>query len=207
MNQKRFKKPPALRLSRELRRIEVMLAKPKKKHSYGALFKAMSLRSNALPALIFALPFVPPMPLPGFSLFGGSIIAIVGFRTALGKGPWLPSSIRRRKIPTKFFLKTFKIVEWSASKLEFLIKPRGQFLYHFKATNLVIGFIIGVCGLIIANPLLPPGTSTPPALTVVLLSLGLLEQDGVLVILGYIGFLLNLIFFALLIWAFFEVRV
>jgi hypothetical protein len=37
-----------------------------------------------------AFPFCTPIPLPGFSLPFGLVIAIIGLRLALGQKPWLP---------------------------------------------------------------------------------------------------------------------
>lgn len=82
------------------------------------------------------------------------------------------------------------------------MRPRNALLVTNPIVQRINGFIIFICGLLLMLPL-PPGTNFTPGLTVFLLSIGILEEDGLFVLLGYFAFLINLAFFILLpIWGF-----
>jgi len=161
------------------------------------LTEAMGTRAEALLVFLLALPFLLPIPLVGLSIFFGVCIAIVGTRMALGKSLWFPKKWMDRPLSATLFHKIFdkggKIVRW----FEVWIKPRGHFFHRYSWIRNMNGFMIAICGFFLALPL-PPGTNFPPAVAIVLLATGSLEEDGVFLGLGYIAFLLNLVFFGLL---------
>jgi hypothetical protein len=43
--------------------------------------------------LLIGLPFLTPVPLPGFSTPFGFLVLLIGARLALGRQPWLPKTI------------------------------------------------------------------------------------------------------------------
>lgn len=49
--------------------------------------------------LVLALPFVSPIPLPGFSIPFGVTVAVVGLRLALHQEPWLPRRVLQYELP------------------------------------------------------------------------------------------------------------
>lgn len=161
------------------------------------LTSAMGTRGHALFSLFLTLPFLLPIPVPGLSIFFGLCIAIAGSRMAMLRPPWFPKRWMDKPLPAPFFRKTFQSGHLLMKKLEFWIKPRGKFFHRYDFVKVLNGILIAFCGALLALPL-PPGTNFPPALAILFLSIGSLEEDGIFLIFGYIAFCLNVVFFTLL---------
>jgi len=158
------------------------------------LLKSIRLRGHALLTLFLAFPFMLPIPVPGLSVLFGLMIMYAGIRIALGQKPWLPRKWLRRKLPASIFAKIFTAGEKVFRRFEWIIKPRGKFL-HAPWLQTLNGILICLAGFLLSLPL-PPGTNFPPALVIVFLSIGMLEEDGLAIALGYISFVINIAFFA-----------
>ncbi len=154
-------------------------------------------RGQALLTLFLAGPFLLPIPLPGLSIPFGVLIAIFGISLCTGWQPWLPSSWMTRPIPDDLILRLCQTAIRFLGKLERFIRPRFDWIHRNRIFKGSAGIMIVVCGLLLALPL-PPGTNAPPALAVVCLSIALLEGDGLLLLVGYCLFALNLAFFTLI---------
>jgi hypothetical protein len=163
----------------------------------GLLLNSLGSRSASLITFILGLPFLLPIPLPGLSIILGIVIAFVGFSIVLGQTPWIPKRLLKRRIHGAFMKKFLFHAERFTRKLERYVRPRGSFLANHRWISRFNGLLIVIGGLLLMLPL-PPGTNFPPALIVVLLSVGVLEEDGLFVLLGYVAFALNVLFFGAL---------
>lgn len=166
------------------------------------LLSATDVQDQATLTLIFALPFLLPIPLPGLSIPFGLAIAWLAFRMFLGRSFWLPKFLREKKLSGPLLRKLFTQAHGVAHRLARWVKPRGRFFSKHPGNKRLSYFLICFCGLLLALPL-PPGTNSPPALTIVLLSLGVLEEDSLYLVLGYLSFsAIILLILALLGWGF-----
>ncbi len=154
-------------------------------------------RSRALISLILSVPFLFFIPLPGLSTLLGFLIAICSYSIAFKKGIWFPKCMLKKKISGKLLCQAFQKGKIILVKIEKAFRPRGLFLTKHPLIERFNGFLILFCALILMLPL-PPGTNFPPGLSIFLLSIGILEEDGLFVILGYVAFLGNLAFFIFL---------
>ena len=57
------------------------------------LLDATKGRGFHLLLALITLPFLTPIPLPGFSMPFGFVVALIGGRMALGQKPWLPQTL------------------------------------------------------------------------------------------------------------------
>lgn len=157
-------------------------------------------RGYTMLLILLAVPFCTPIPLPGFSLPFGLVIAFMGLRLALGQRPWLPARLLDTQLPAKFFPRflagTRRLVRW----LELLLKPRLGHLVRSRLARQGMGAIILVCGLLLTLPLPLPFSNGLPALTVLLLAAAMLEEDGHAALAGGAAFVLTLAFFAAILW-------
>jgi hypothetical protein len=155
------------------------------------------LRDRAFGALmfIFALPTVFPAP-PGFSSIVGAPLIFLGLQLTLGrKVPWLPALIADRSVAHKdFALVVFKCVPW-LQKLERLLKPRWTRLAAPPADQ-VLGAMCLLLATIVFLPI--PLGNMLPSFAICLLSLAILEQDGILAIIGMVTSFLAIF----IVWAF-----
>jgi hypothetical protein len=69
--------------------------------------------------------------------------------------------------------------------MEKLLKPRMQFLHRWPGAMNLIGVGISLGGLLLLLPLPIPFSNLIPAWAVVLLTAGMMERDGVAVLLGH----------------------
>jgi len=148
--------------------------------------------------LLIGIPFLTPIPLPGFSTPFGLVVLLIGARLALGRRPWLPKRILQREMPARFITKLLgaasRIVRW----LEILLRPRLDFLHEQWIYRRIAGTLIMLSGLLLLLPLPIPLSNSLPALTVVLLAAGAMERDGLFFLAGCAMFGLTLAFFGLL---------
>lgn len=194
-------RPP--RFSEELERLIAAFAE--RPVRLRDVLEVMHSRGYTFLLIVLSFPFCTPIPLPGLSMPFGLAVAVIGLRLALGQKPWLPARLLDAKLPAKFFPRvltaTRRLVRW----LEFLLKPRLGELLRLRAVRHGMGAMIFVCGLLLMLPLPIPFSNALPAVTVLLLALSMLEEDGYFAIAGGGAFVLTLAFFAALFWGGAEV--
>jgi hypothetical protein len=161
------------------------------------LVALLHARTQALITLVLSLPFVLFIPLPGLSIIFGIFICFNGIRIANNRPLWFPHFLLKRKMSGGTLAKGFLIAAKVSKRTEKFIKPRGQFLVRHPKLQTFHGIILAVCGFFLALPL-PPGTNFLPGLSAALISIGILEEDGLFVVLSYVTFLLTLAFFTIL---------
>ena len=148
--------------------------------------------------LLIGLPFLTPIPLPGLSTPFGLMVFAIGARLTLGQRPWLPDKLLQWELPARFIARVLatasRVVRW----LEFLLRPRLDFLHEHWIYGRIAGTLIMLSGLFLLLPLPIPLTNSFPALTVVLLAAGAMERDGLFFLAGCAMFTVTLAFFGLL---------
>lgn len=158
------------------------------------LLPGLGRGDHALVTLLVAVCFMHPFPMPGLSVALAAAALVAGARMALGRGVWMPRAFAERPLPARAPGKLFALAARLAARTEGLIRPRAAWLTARPWSGAANGAAIAACGLMLLIPL-PPPTNLPPAFALLLLSLGVLESDGVLVALGYLATALSAAFF------------
>jgi hypothetical protein len=161
------------------------------------LQSALKGRGVAMLLLLLSLPFCF-IPVPGLSTPFGIAVLLMGIRIAFGQKPWLPKLIRQRSISPSRLVKVLTGGIRFARIMEKIVKPRMQFLHRWPGALNLIGVGIASGGLLLLLPLPIPFSNMVPAWAVVFLTAGMMERDGVLVLLGH---LMTLLYWALIILA------
>ena len=104
---------------------------------------------------------------------------------------WLPDAILNRKISVKWMKNFSKGGVWVVRKLKYFLHPRIDVLCHSTLTHYVNGCLITLLGVALALHYPAPLVGATAAWSLLLLSLGLLEDDGVVVIVGYVSAVLT----------------
>lgn len=173
--------------------------------SLADLVAQTGAHNQAFLTLILSLPFLLPVPLPGLSIPFGLSVCLISLRMMQGKSIWLPSFLRRKTLSTSQAEAIFSKLKPLAGKLARMVRPRGSFFLQRRGTKTAAYLCMAISGLLLALPL-PPGTNAPPALTCVLLSVGVLEQDGIYLTLGFLCFLaIFVLFLTFLCWGYPQV--
>jgi len=154
-------------------------------------------RGHLLVSLIFCLPFLLPIPVPGLSILFGLVISASAFGVIIGKPPWLPASWKKKVISKPMLEKLTKHGIKTAEYIEKVFRPRGKSFLKYWWVEKASAVAILLCGLLLALPL-PPGTNFPPAFAIILLSLASIEKDTVALALGLLMFVLNIVLFCML---------
>ena len=158
-------------------------------------------RGLYLMMILLSLPFITPLPLPGFSSVLGLVIALLAVRLAFRLPPRLPRFIGTREISRR---RMRSFVESSAKflhALERIARPRYSDWLEWRTIRFLNASILVLMGLLLALPLPPvlPLTNSMPSWAIIMVALAMMEADGVLIWTGYaiaFGTLFYLIFFA-----------
>jgi len=164
------------------------------------LIEGLSGKGHAVLVILFSLPFSIPVTIPGISTPFGLAIAFVGLRIAFGHKVWLPVRLLQTKIPLHVLDKVAKVTVKILERLKFLTATRLEILVNAPICNLLHGCVISFLGLMLALPLPIPFSNTLAALPLVAFGLGLLDDDGFLIIVGYVLAGIGLGFFLALAW-------
>lgn len=172
--------------------------KEKSTISLDSLIKELSDRGYPTLIFVISIAFSFPISIPGLSSPFGLILCSLGVWMVLGKKLWFPKWLLAKQIPMKNFSKIVHYTTALFKKIEILIHPRLCFLCKKPSSMRVHGTIVIIQGFLLALPLPIPLTNIVASLPLLFLSIGLLEDDGVFVIIGYILTFMSLTGFFLL---------
>jgi hypothetical protein len=189
---------PAQRLSDDLRRLLVIAAG--RSLTLGELEAILQGRGFALFIMLLSLPFCAPIAIPGLSIPFGVVITFLGLRIVFGRKPELPSFILRKQVKYATLEKIVNLGLKLCTRMEKVAKPRMNFLRTWPGMINLIGLGLASGGIQLLLPLPPliPLSNTIPAISVVLLTAGLIERDGVFVLAGYAMNIAAWVYFALM---------
>jgi len=146
----------------------------------GDLLRALGDRALGALIFIFAVPNVIPVP-PGVSTVLGAPLLFLSVQLMFGLRPWLPALVAKRSISREDLATLVRrVVPWLA-KAEKLLRPRVRVLAGPPAEYLV-GLVCLLLACILVLPI-PLGNALP-ALAISLMALGVLERDGLWVLVG-----------------------
>jgi hypothetical protein len=157
--------------------------------------------SLLLLTIFLSLVFIVPVSIPGVSTVFGSGILLIGIARLFSRRLWLPNAIAHRKIATEKLRVVLKRALVWFRRFEKISRPH-------RLNWLTSGGLIGVlnnCSFILAAILLMapfgliPFSNTLPAVALIFLAIGLLQQDGSTILLGYLANVATMIYFGILI--------
>lgn len=176
------------------KRIEAIAAKQSAEGiTIGKLLDYMGEHAFGMLLLFLSMPVALPIPSIGYATPLGLIIMSLAVQMMLAKPePYLPEKARNYLIKKSIADKMLSSVVWFLRKVEHLIYPRFSFATG-KTWERLLGVVICILALIMALPF--PLTNTIPAMVIFFIALGLLENDGLVCLLGFcVGTLLIMIY-------------
>jgi len=137
------------------------------------LIDGLGDRSFGLVMLLLALLGA----MPGASAIVAPLLAILAVQMMLGHGgPVFPRRVSQRSVPTRALARTLGRAVPLLRAVEGFIHPRWPM--PFEATKRAVGLVVLLLGVLLLAPI--PLSNVPPALTIVLLAIAYLEEDGIL---------------------------
>ena len=187
------------RFSKTLDRLRVSAERAEKSLSLKEVVEIFGPKGHALVILFLNLPFCQPIPIPGVSTALGLCMMIVAYFMIVNRPPWLPERLARIPIDKKFLVQISSRLEAFMKRFENVIKPRGRAYFQQRSTQITTGLLLCFHAFLLSLPLPIPFSNFFPALALLLLSLGTLEEDGAVMLLGYLAVIACTIFFAALV--------
>jgi hypothetical protein len=153
--------------------------------SVGELLDALSDHGFGLLILVPALINAIPGPhIPGFSVPFAIALIVLGAQLASGRpSPWVPRRVRRWSVTSSGYARFLdrvlpiigRVEGWLGARPSWLTEPRGE---------RVIGAAVVLLGIVLAFPI--PFGNAPIAYALVVLALGLMEEDSRALSLGLV---------------------
>lgn len=150
---------------------------------------------------LLTLVFLIPVSIPGVSTVFGAAILLIGISRLLRRDLWIPARLQHRVIGTRKLRPLLrKALSW-LKKIETVSRPnRIGWLVADGAVDVVNSAALILGAVLLMMPFgLIPFSNTFPAVAILFLAIGLLQKDGVSVLLGHVSNLVTIAYFALLI--------
>ncbi len=160
------------------------------------MVETMRARAFGALLLIFAFPNILPTP-PGTAGILGLPLLFLSAQMMLGLDPWLPGFIARRSMARGTFQALVERITPWLLRAERLLRARGEVLAHPRAQRL-LGALCLIVSIALVLPV--PFANLVPSVALCIIGLGVLERDGLWIVLGVLAALGSLVYVAGLAW-------
>ncbi|WP_309604853.1 exopolysaccharide biosynthesis protein [Phenylobacterium sp.] len=151
--------------------------------SVGDLMERFDGRAMGALLLVFGLACILPLPPGGTTIFGAPLVLLAPQLMIGGsRAPWLPARMRAQTIATADLRRGLPRVLGALEWVEAVSRPRLPILFGTWGHR-VIGLVCTVLALVLILPI--PLGNILPAASVSMLSLALVQRDGLMALLGY----------------------
>jgi hypothetical protein len=148
------------------------------------ILAALGPSSFGTSLMVFSIPEVLPIPVPGVSAIVVIPSAIVSAQMTMGrKEITLPKWLLKRSVPRRAFAGAIRAILPVLERLERGVKPRWTWMTS-RAAKRFLGAYVLFLEALMALPI--PGTNMPLAIAVFVIGLGLVERDGLMITAGII---------------------
>ncbi|MDB5104962.1 MAG: exopolysaccharide synthesis protein ExoD [Fibrobacteres bacterium] len=175
---------------------DLMQTAPKDGMTVRAIIHSLGERGLLMACMLFSIPSMLPIPLPGISIPQGLVIMLIGLGILLNRAPLLPERLLEYRLPHKTL---FLILEKGARlfhRIEKLSYPRLLPMTHGWVHGLN-GVLLVLGAAVLMAPLPIPFSNVLPAYGILFTAFGTLQRDGWLVIAGYVMYFLTVLYISL----------
>lgn len=152
-------------------------------------YVVFQFRRRSFGGILILLTVLALMPV--ISFFAGLVMIIPALQMAAGlKAPVLPRLIAERQIAVaRLQAIGDRLLPW-VERAETIVRPRWL-IFTTAPVPMLLGIVIAGLALVVTLPL--PLVNFPPVIALLLLSMGILERDGVMIVFGLIAAALALL--------------
>jgi len=167
----------------------------------GELLDVFGDEGLLLLTMLLTLVFLIPVSIPGVSTVFGAAILLVGVSRLIGRPLWLPARLRAKALPVDRLRPGLTAGMVWVQRLERISRPhRLRALVNGRVQNLFNNLSFILAALLLMAPFgFVPFSNTLPALALLFLAAGLIQRDGVAVLLGYLANVGTIVYFGILI--------
>jgi hypothetical protein len=173
----------------------------------GEAFASLRESGFVFVCVLQALPFLQPVALGPVSTALGLSLAILGWQMARGRpSPWLPARVAAWAPGPAIWRRLFGAAAAVLGFCRRFTRRRLTSWVSGERGRRTGGLMIAAAGLLISLPLAGiPFNNALPALAVIFVALGELEEDGLMLVAALAALILTVLYFAalvvLLVWA------
>ncbi len=149
----------------------------------GVIIDRLDERAFGMLMLLLALPCTPPFVYLLPQIVSLPMLALAAQMAAGRQAPWFPQGVRARRLQLKEFGKVLDFSEKYVRWLERIARPRLPAVTGRMGAR-IAGALLMVPALSVLAPF--PGTNTVPGIGIAVTALGLIQRDGLFVILGLV---------------------
>ncbi|HLP42643.1 MAG TPA: exopolysaccharide biosynthesis protein, partial [Fibrobacteria bacterium] len=175
---------------------ELMHRVPEEGMSLRGLIHSLGERGLLMACMVFCIPSMLPIPMPGISIPQGFIIGLIGLGLLLNRAPMLPERLLEFRLAHRSL---FLILEKGASlfaRIEKLSFPRLDILTRGFLIRTVNGTLLVAGSALLMAPFPIPFSNVLPAYAILFLAFGIMQRDGFLVIGSYVMLLFSIAYIA-----------
>lgn len=151
--------------------------------------------------ILLTLVFLIPVSIPGVSTVFGAAILLVGISRLVGKPLWLPARLKHKALPAdKLRPGLLRGMVW-VKRLEKISRPhRLRLFVAGRAQGLFNNLAFILAALLLMAPFgFIPFSNTLPGLALLFYAIGMIQRDGVAILLGHLSNIATIVYFGLLI--------
>ena len=167
----------------------------------GQMLERVGTQGLLLFAALLTLVFLIPVSIPGVSTVFGAAILLIGVSRLLDRPLWLPARLRDRELPAERLRQMLgRGMVWvhrlerisRAHRLPSLAQGRAMDIFNSLAFIFAALLLMMPFGFI-------PFSNTLPGIALLFYAIGMIQRDGVAILLGHLGTIVTLVYFSVLI--------
>jgi len=167
----------------------------------GQMLERVGSQGLLLLAALLTLVFLIPVSIPGVSTVFGAAILLIGVSRLLDRPLWLPGRLRDRDLPAERMRQmAARGMVWvhriervsRAHRLPSLAQGRAMDILNSLAFIFAAVLLMMPFGFI-------PFSNTLPGIALLFYAIGMIQRDGVAILLGHLGTIVTLVYFSVLI--------
>lgn len=173
-----------------------LLKKQSEKHSLSLkeIIPLFSGKGKILLLIFFCIPFSQIL---GLAIPFGFIIAYLGLRYAFLQKSWFPDFLLKKKIPSQILNFILGQILYFIKIIDKFSYPREGWISTKPAIHKINGCLISLVGICLAISLPIPLSSYIASAAILFIGIGILNDDGIWICIGYILSAFYLIFVVL----------
>ena len=163
--------------------------------SLRMLLAGLGRRAFGMLLFVSVLPAFIPVPVGG--AVAGPLVVLIGAQLlVLRRRPWLPRFVAERGFHRQALARFDRTISPALRRLERLVRPRLLHLLDRRAAAAFTGLLLLLLGLLLSLPI--PLTNYLFGGLLLLFALALLERDGALMLIAWVGGIVSVAVFGVL---------
>lgn len=174
---------------------------PEDSLTLGELLDVFGDEGLLLLTILLTIVFLIPVSIPGVSTVFGGAILLIGVSRLVGRPLWLPRRLREKALPAAKLRPALTGGMAWVRRLERISRPhRLAGLVDGRVANLFNNLAFILAALLLMAPFgFVPFSNTLPGVALLFYGIGLIQRDGVAIVLGHAANILTIIYFGILI--------